>query len=334
MTKAVLIGILLFTCGAVSAQKLDRKAQIETMYRLIDEYSPTISYMIKTSASLPRNYRIAGMRVSAGRHQPPETWLSGNTESKLVDNLSMVAHESAHGFQFIYPFNVLQASSPEDFKLGDYTAYFLDSARTYVVKHTVCFNSNELKNEIPKDLRTYRYTPYIAPKSGIGSQKEGFYGLLGEFNAYYIGMLMTHNMFAYYETQASEDLEAYQKYIQNISSDVAAFYEFKYFLLQYLLKSKLDYPDQYELLIDNTALRIAYTQVYTAFENLVKTYDKQLLALETKISNLGIPVNIDDEYFWVDGYGVGLNLQTINPMKTELAKPVYEEVHQAFIYQN
>ena len=52
------------------------------------------------------------------------------------------------------------------------TRPFLISAENIIlVKHTEVFNSNELKKDIPKDLRTFRYSPYISPKSNLGSQK-------------------------------------------------------------------------------------------------------------------------------------------------------------------
>ena len=70
----------------------------------------------------------------------------------------------------------------------------------------------------------------------MSSQKDGIYGLVDEFNAYYQGAAMVWQMLPYYKSLPDE-IEGIQEFISAFSSDRLAFYEFTYFTLLYLIKS-------------------------------------------------------------------------------------------------
>ena len=199
------------------------------------------------------------------------------------------------------------------------------------IKHTEIFNSNELKKDIPKELRTFRFNPYITPKSNLGSQKQGIYGLLDEYNAYYQGILMSYRLFPVYQEMGENDPSAYHDYIQNMSSDRLAFYEFKYFILAYLNRAKHEYPEIYQGLLDNTSLRRAYQEIHNSYEELLNAHDERLKELMTKLNGQNIESYIEGDYFYIENRGIGMNVSEISVLKSELLKPKYISLQKEFL---
>jgi len=222
---------MLFLASVISlqAQHLNESQQIRLMNDLIKAYSPEGQQIVTSLSKLPRKFKINQATITTGGITKPERWLSGKTAEDIRSSLSTVIHESSHSFTSYYGYQMLTQNPPEDYQFeDDYSAFLISAENIILVKHTEVFNSNELKKDIPKDLRTFRYSPYISPKSNLGSQKQGIYGLLDEFNAYYQGNLMSYNLYPIYQKLATENPNIYQEYIQNMSSDRLAFYEFKY----------------------------------------------------------------------------------------------------------
>ncbi len=333
MQKPILCACLLLLGNFYSlGQSLSKKQQVRLMYSLIETHNPPVYEMLTTLAKLPSKYKINQMTITTGKITKPEKWLRGSTAEDIRGSLKTVVHESIHSFTSYYSYQFLTSNAPDNFKFGDdYSAFFIDQNNTLIVKHTEVYNSNELKRDIPKALRTFRYSPYIAPKTNLGSQKQGVYGLLDEFNAYYQGTLMSFKLFPIYEELGQDNPRAYQDYLQNMSSIRMAFYEFKYYLLTYLNRAKTDYPEQYESFLQNTNLRKAYTLVHDRYEELLENINQRITNLIDRLNKEGIASYIEDDYFWVQNHGIGMNLDDIALLESELSKQLYTDLHGGFI---
>lgn len=301
------------------------------MYRLIDDYYPAAGWMLKDLQKLPQKYKVNGMNITSFGSNDPADWLSGRTEADVVESLSTVIHESIHGYTSEKVYQYLQEQTPEDYNFKDeYSAFFIDQDRVNMVKHTEVYDSNLLKKDIPKALRTFRYNPYIAPKSNLGSQKDGIYGLLDEFNAYYQGAKMVMQMLPYYEDLADK-AEGFQEFVSAFSSDRLAFYEFSYFTLAYLIKSENQYAYEFKALLANEPLRQTYTAVYKGFEQLDRQFDELLDQKIQSFKAAGRNARISDDFFFIDGSGVGVQLKEINLLRTELSKDIYQDMLKKFL---
>lgn len=302
------------------------------MYSLIETHDPDAFKMLKSLEALPTNYKLNRTTVTTGKPTKPEVWLSGSTAEDVRGSLNTVVHESLHNFTSYYAYQMLSENPPRDFDFGDsYSAFMIDGDNIVLVKHSEVYNGNELKRDIPKELRTFRYDPYITPRSNVGSQKQGIYGLLDEFNAYYRGTLISYKLFPLYKELAEEKPGAYLDYIQNMSSIRMAYYEFKYFILSYLSKAQTKYPDLYDGFLANTDLREAYTLIHNSFELLNQKINQRLTNVMADLNNQGIESYIKDNYFWVRGRGVGMNLKVISLLEKELSKKRFIDQHAAFV---
>ncbi|MBO3698041.1 hypothetical protein [Roseivirga sp. E12] len=332
MRKLKFIVLLLLPITVAYSQSLSKGQQIRLMYSLIEEHDSDSYAMLQSLAKLPTKYKLNGMTITTGEPTKPEAWLSGKTAEDIRGSLNTVVHESLHNFTSYYPYQMLSNESSHDYDFGDsYSAFMIDGSDIALVKHTDVYNSNELKRDIPKALRTFRYNPYITPKSNLGSQKQGIYGLLDEFNAYFRGTLISYKLFPVYREMGSDNPSAYLDYMQNMSSIRMAYFEFKYYMLAYLNRAETSYPEQYEGFMSNQDLRRTYTLIHDQFEQLNENIDQRITKLMADLNNQGIESYIKDNYFWVQNRGIGMNLEAIELLKEELSKSRYTRQHDAFV---
>ena len=329
---SLLLTLILVCSFQTKAQKLSEAQQIALMTKLVQQYNPEGHLILEHLSKLPKKFKINQTTITTGSITKPERWLSGNSPEDIRTSLNTVIHESSHSFTSYYGYQMLSENPPKDYQFGDdYSAFLINTQDITLLKHTEIFNSNELKKDIPKELRTFRFNPYITPKSNLGSQKQGIYGLLDEYNAYYQGILMSYRLFPVYQEMGENDPSAYHDYIQNMSSDRLAFYEFKYFILAYLNRAKHEYPEIYQGLLDNTSLRRAYQEIHNSYEELLNAHDERLKELMTKLNGQNIESYIEGDYFYIENRGIGMNVSEISVLKSELLKPKYISLQKEFL---
>lgn len=331
--KHLFIALILLTNNVVFAQKLNKPQQRNAIYDILNEYYPEGKKVLTELANSPKKFKINRMNVStSGNNDKPEEWVSGSTYEDVVNSMGTVIHETIHGYTSQKALQLLSETPPQNYDFEEYSAFYVNSGNIYLVMHTEVYSSNELKKDIPKGLRTFRYNPYIEPRSKLlGSQAEGIYGLLDEFNAYLQGSRADHALLPYFEENVQNKAKSYQQYVQNISSSLSAFYEFKYFILSYLLRAQKKYPDLFEKYMNNEALRQAYTSIHQEYVQLIMDYKQELENIINWASEEGLHAYIEDHYLWIDGYGVGINTEDMNKLKPILAQDQYQKAHNNFI---
>jgi hypothetical protein len=305
----------------LSAQRLSTKAAEDKIRDYLERYSSDGYDMISLLKKIPEQFNIGGSQITLSREESPTIWLDDRTEKGIIASLNTVVHESMHGFTSRYAYVMLGESEETDYEFGDqYSAFFLDKDQIYLVKHTEVFTSNKLKSEIPKALRTFRYKPYITPKdNNLGSQIQGIYGLMDEWNAYYHGTKTAYDLFDYYKEKASNDKKVYLEHVSNLAGTYFAYYEFKYYILKYLELAKKDYPETYEDILANTHLREAYTAIDTNFSKLLAQFEERLDTIENLVtSDNYTSVHREDGYYFIGSNGVGLFSKEAELLKEEL----------------
>tara|TARA_R110001599_G_scaffold351908_1_gene585093 strand:- start:2256 stop:3272 length:1017 start_codon:yes stop_codon:yes gene_type:complete len=316
------VSLILFSHFLSFGQK--KEATDRKIYQYLDRYSPESSEMLRLLHSLPSKYQLNGITINLMREQSPSSWVSDHSEKGILERLNTVVHESMHGLTSRLPYTLLkeQGNSYYNFK-DSYSAFYVNKDSSFLVKHSPVFNSNKISNEIPKALRTFRFRPYIAPRSKIlGSQVNGIYGLTDEWNAYYFGTKTALNLFDYYKSKSDQNHEIYLEYVSNIAASYYAYYEFKYFILKYLEYAKSNEKEVYDGIMANYEFRKAFTSIDDRFAELLREFDKRLdeIANVTEENKKG-SAYIKDGYYFINGNGVGLFTEEVEMLKAGLENP-------------
>jgi len=248
----------------------------------------------------------------------------------LDNNLFIIVHETYHAYTSIYG-NLLVGEvikSPQGLepdpggevwlksKFRGQAFYFLDSDH-HVVEITKTFPSKELMAVIPKEFRTTRFKPYIDGHPSGGTQRDGVYGLLDEFHAYYHDYITSTRFFnaLAWETFTSEHL---------------SFYEFKYFILKYLIYAQKKQPKIFRRVMKNEEFKKVFSIIHDRFEKRVNhNLEKAKVAFLKKYEEY-------DSYSWnfvryekKDYYKAFENqsgIKEVYLLKKELEKPEYEKM--------
>ncbi|MCE7996653.1 MAG: hypothetical protein HEP71_32105 [Roseivirga sp.] len=322
MRLNVIVLTFLFASLSLSAQRLSTQEAETKILDYLQQYSSESFDMMTLLAETPNKFNLSGTEITLSAEQSPTEWLDERTEKGIIESLNTVVHETMHGFTSRYAYVLLQASGANNYDFGDdYSAFFLDKDDIYLVKHTEVFTSNKLKQKIPKALRTFRFNPYITPKdNNLGSQIQGIYGLMDEWNAYYHGTKTAYDLFEYYKDKANDNNKVYLEHVSNLAGTYFAYYEFKYYILKYLELAKSDYPDVYKGIMANTNLRKAYTDIDNHFSALLGQFEERLDTIENLVtSDNYTSVHREDGYYFIGSNGVGLFSEEAEMLKKELS---------------
>lgn len=319
------------------SQRLSRDDAKTRLMEFLEQYSPDSHDMMVRLSQLGNQYKIGSSQITLSPEQSPLTWVRERTEKGIIESLNTVVHECMHGFTSRYAFQMLEENPPADYEFGqDYSVFYISPDEMYLVKHSDVFTSNKLKQEIPKPLRTFRYNPYIAPRdNNLGSQIQGIYGLMDEWNAYYHGTRTAYDLFDYYKNKAQDkDKKVYLDHVSNLAGTYFAYYEFKYYILKYLEMARQDYPDRYQELMDNTEMRKAYTAIDDRFTALVDLFEERLDTIETLVtSDNYTSVYRQDGFYFIGSNGVGIFSDEANLLKKELETDALKRLDQAIRIQ-
>ena len=323
---------LIILCLWLSVSVGFAQSKKQECYNYLGEFAPFSLGLMQLIEETPSKFNINGIQIRLGGGFSPEDYFRGNTKEEKIGSLNTVVHESHHQFNSVYAYQLLSKNAPADYNFGDtYTTFYYNRDDILLVKHTEVFNSNELKKDIPKELQSFRYKPYIVPKTDMSSQVQGIYGLLDEFHSYYLGTKTGMETFPYFQKKAEAELSAYLDFVSNTSSSYWAFYEFKYFCLKYLEKAKTEYPEIYQELFENKALRQVYTKTTSAYEALTFEFLNKQLQIIEQVKASGQEAKIEDGYFWIGNRGVGNKGEKTDLLIAELNKPELVALHKAFL---
>jgi len=149
---------------------------------------------------------------------------------------------------------------------------YVSPSEAYFVSfpYKALFPSSELASVIPTHLRSFRFDTYINGSSS--TQSEGVLGLLNELHAYYLGSQYSFDMLQAYQHALESDARGLFEWVRHTMSSMTAFYEFDFFIKEYLLFMKDNYPADYSHLKSNTSFKRAYRAVGSRYEKLTVDY--------------------------------------------------------------
>ncbi len=323
---------LLFIIGSypLLAQRLSKAEAEQVMWNYIEKYSPDNYLMMQKLEGRPSTVQLGRTRIKLPPESSPMLWIEEYTDEGIRRSLNTIVHETHHGFTSSYPYVMLEKSPEIRYKFrDDYSAFFITPEEIYLVKHTEVFSSHELARYTPKNLRTFRFGPYIYPKdTELGSQVNGIYGLMDEWNAYYHGTKMAYDLFDHYGELAKNNPQIYLEHIADLAGTYFAYYEFKYYILQYMIHARRRYPDIYGELLTNHELRKAYGAIDQKYNGLIKDFELRLDQLSEQLNKETDPKEayLREGFYFIGRKGVGLFVDETNRLKKELQKETYVEM--------
>jgi hypothetical protein len=170
-----------------------------------------------------------------------------------TEELSTAVHEACHAYT--------RSKRPG---LSSFS-FFISPKETITLSFTDTFSSKELAEVIPVHLREMRYRVYIVER-----EFRGVYSFLNEFNAYYHGTLASCDLLEYYRKEVfKSDPGVFVECLRNVHANAYAYYQFKYFIFEYLLYAKAKHPEVYRKIIANKEFIEVFRKVDMLFANLI-----------------------------------------------------------------
>lgn len=256
------------------------------------KYSPDTWEMLMRYDKFPQNMEAEekrGGKISSYKTSGTFKYVKGKTRSKLLEMMSINVHEIGHAcFRYGIFDYALKKGFRLDFNrvelilyLNQQHSFFVSWPRNYF------FPSKELIKEIPDSLLTYRYNTYIEGNSA--TQADGLFGLLEELFAYYLDSKYTFDILkAFMEAEGEE--KGFFCWVQNSQSSMVAYYEFSFFIKEYLLYMKKTYPNDYNIFKDYIGFTEAWKAVDKAYLSLISAYEKDVSTWITRLNTKGMKV--------------------------------------------
>lgn len=304
--KLIFPGIVI--CLAWNYPRLDKEnAKLSNGKEWVKEatknYSPDSWDLLMQYESLPESTeaeaedgRIAVTEKSVSTFH----YLEGRSRSELLASMATNVHEIAHAYcgQNIFR-HARQNGLRLDMNKAEEFLYY-SPVRSFYVSFPLksLFPSRELKAVIPRNLRTFRFDTYI---DGITStQSEGVIGLLNELHSYYLESKFCLEMLEPYKIAAGSDVSGFFEWVHNTQSKMSAFFEFDFFIKEYLLYMKSKHPVQYKQLGNYRPFTEAYVAIRTSYEELTEEYLHKIRSEMTGLNSSGkAEVSLDGNELWI-----------------------------------
>ncbi len=251
-----------------NAYSQDKKKLIRQNLDVLEKYDPQGSYIVNYVLKLPESYNLCGVKITTSVEKV-ENYLNKNTFQEMLWQLSTLVHEFNHeytGNPYLYmqKNNICDASN-------NYYAYFIDTHHTNLVRLSKVFPSKKIYDYIQKNnLVTFRVNTYI--NGNTSTQSNGIYGLLDEMNAYRVGAITLLNLSKYYIDSQGSYEKWIIEYLQETQSNMMTYFEFKFFILRYLIYAQKNEKQIYNNLMGNTLFLKSFVAVEQSFEKTVNEY--------------------------------------------------------------
>lgn len=292
--------------------------------RILKRYSPSGYAIVYAIDTYPSTVMVNGYPVFVSI-SPFDTML----KKSLPIGLSTVVHEECHNYsgfmaRLLFP-------SDRNVPPDNCSICYDTGSGTVLVKYGRMFPAAEMDGTAPEAIKDFRYRTYVSPSTPSQStQQSGIIGLLDEYNAYYHGTQTAYDLYDYYKNESEGTPAEWLEYFDDVYGTAFAYYEFKLFILNYLLYAKQRHPDVYSAVLANEGFLEAYRLIDANWQKLTASLDgRKAEAVRYLAEVKGYKVKDDGENIFIEGHGLGLFSRETAALAEELAKPVYRPVLEA-----
>lgn len=277
----------------------------EQVVQYIYKYSEEGSYILKASSAISGDDEVSIVKK----------W---NNDGDLFKIINKTVHEECHYYQgkvFPSKFTIKK-------KKWNFTRAHIDDYKPYGISfiENEIMESSLMGEEIEQGFRTDRWSVYVAKDSKTSSNLNGIYGLLDEFEAYYYGDKAVYDMYSGI-LKMPYDRELWMNYY--FSMDGTAFYEFKFFILRYMMYAKEHDIKTYNKIKEDKKFLQILRNVYENYETYVETsIVKRRAEMIAYLKKKGHKAYFEEGYFYIDDKGIKNGVE-IGKIKKEMRKPEY-----------
>ena len=207
-------------------------------------------------------------------------WNKESSDIEVLDEINSIVHESTHHFNRSTYWGSMNFVVSEN--------KFISVTKTEIFKSNLIVNDMLKRNPKVKDM--FRFDTYVNTNRNIGSSKNGIYGLMNEYCAYYNGSLSALILYEAFKDKhapnekdvnyfnASEEEKFFRdmqkELAMSLMSSVSAFYQFNSFIGAYLIYAKENHYDMYVDILNNSLLVDSYSTVTFNFNVIAeKTHE-------------------------------------------------------------
>jgi hypothetical protein len=244
----------------------------EWVMETIQKYSPTTYYIVNQFKTNGNSISVGGRTVSSTMSHLKHNDL--NSKESFLNTIGITVHETTHAFDSQIPYMIANKNNQP--LLNNHEGFFLDESTQIAYQFPInkLFASEDLSKVIPKNLRTFRYNTYIESDSySQSTQSDGVIGLMEEFNAYYHGSKVIFDLLPIYKEVFGSNFLG--KWSFAFTSQGDAFYEFDFFIKEYLLYAKSHNQALYIELKNDQNFKSIYQAIRTRYSNLISMYEKK-----------------------------------------------------------
>lgn len=268
-----------FSAGFLKERELQRSADVSWIKTATRTYSPESWFMLMQYDMLPSSAEVGvddGGVAASEKSTDTFHYLRGRTRIDLLESMEKNVHEIAHCY---FSQNVFRYLRENNMKMaeGDVCGYiYISPSRYFFISfpEKAMFPSHYLAAVIPEELRPYRFNPYI--EGSTSTQDEGVIGLLDELHAYYLGSEYCYNMLEPYKTAAGSDAAGLFEWVTHTQSSMTAFYEFDFFIREYLLYMKQNHASDYDMLRSYRPFTESYLTIRHLYQDLTDKYQDRI----------------------------------------------------------
>ena len=232
---------------------------------------------------------------------------------------------------YIFDFPTIIHEGFHDFgdKINSYSdtirRYRLDDTTTIGIRKFTSFPSRKINEIVPSYIQKqiFRYDTYInSPDTNLGTQQNGFLGLLEEYSAYYQDLkAYTSTYFFLKDTFGWKKPKVWVEYL-NKGSVIYSINEFKLFLSWYLQYSKSKHPDIYKKIISDVNIKRLYTKIEVNAHKLLFTFLNNRQQILSKIKPFTVRENGFIRITGTDyGYGIDDHIKMLTRTQQILGDP-------------
>ena len=264
----------------------------------MEVHSPNSINLLKAYDRLPRILSIErdGTTISTSKSTDAFYYLETGSKADALVSMGTNVHEIGHGYGGILHYDDLMRCNCDRFiSFSDIQQGFYQTPHDQFwieIEQDYIFPSAELEKTIPRNLITFRFDTYITGNSS--TQDHGVIGLLDEMNAYYLGSNYVFEMLPVYKELYGEDY--LNQWVKNSASVMTAFFEFDFFIKEYLLYAKRYSPETYQYLKSNADFQHTYKKINSRFNRLILQYEAKVASEKV---TAGLYYNSP---FWEDDY--------------------------------
>jgi len=278
----------------LSAQDMSRLSARKFVRQVLQIYSPLHHEMLERYYKIPNKLELPNIVMQIGRPIDYIYYIADTSRKELIlHSLPSAIHETAHNFgQRMAYYYLYEHRIPYNNVEDNYFAYWLDNRELVLINQPRTFPANEVAPFIDKKLRGERFSLMISNQNkSLLPQKNGAYGLLEEWYAYYHECLMAFNLRRIYEREVfMNDIRNWEDFFATYYESHTAYWEIKYYLLKYLEYSENVHPEIFKKITNDAQFRKVFARLDEQHQSLMLQFEKYKTSVFDLVGRLGYQV--------------------------------------------